>query len=153
MPRTPERNPLDLHQSAMSSRHGFTLIEVIIVASVIGLLAAVAIPRYSGSKDKALVAAMKADLHTAAVYEEGYASENRGQYFSGVATEDSFVEGFRASKGVTVTFVADNILGSQLSEWRAVARNSDSPNVCQIGGGVITCTTGGDQSLGVLAGN
>jgi prepilin-type N-terminal cleavage/methylation domain-containing protein len=134
-------------------RNGFTIVELLVVASVVGLIAAIAIPRYAGSKDNAFVAAMKADLHSAAVYEEGYAAENRGQYFSGVATEESFLQGFRPSAGVTVEFYAVNILGSQLSEWRAVARNSQSPNVCEMRGGIITCSTDFDQPTGLLAGN
>jgi prepilin-type N-terminal cleavage/methylation domain-containing protein len=146
----PRANP---HPLTIRGRNGFTLVEVLVVASVVGLLAAIAVPHYSGSKDKAYVAAMKADLHTAAVYEEGYAVENRGQYFSGVATEDSFVQGFRPSAGVTVQFYAVNILGSQLSEWRAVARNKSSPQVCEMRAGIITCTTDFDQATGLIAGN
>jgi prepilin-type N-terminal cleavage/methylation domain-containing protein len=149
-PLCPPANPQPL---ATNGRRGFTLVELLVVASLVGLLATITVPRYSGSKDKAYVAAMKADLHTAAVYEEGYAAENRGQYFSGVATEDSFVQGFRPSAGVTVEFYAINILGSQLSVWRAVARNKGSPQVCEMRAGIITCTSDFDQATGLIAGN
>src|SRR5437762_11652532 len=105
-------------------RKGFTLIEVLIVAVVIGTLAAIAIPYYAGSKDKAYAAAMKADLHIAALYEEQYAAENHGQYFSGTATPDSPLNGFSPSKDVTVTLTAFNILGSQLADWIAIAKHN-----------------------------
>src|SRR5467141_2143573 len=131
-------------------RGGFTLVEVLVVVLVIGILAAIAIPRYSGSKDKAYVAAMIADLHNAAIYEEQYASENHAQYFSGTATADSPVEGFRASKDVTVILTATNILGSRISEYVAVARHSQSKESCELRSGMIACTTGEDLTTGVV---
>jgi len=95
---------------------GFTLIEVLIAAVVIGILAAVAVPLYAGSKEKAYLAVMKADLHTLAMYEEQFAADNHGQYFSGTATADAPLNGFAPSKDVTVTLTAFNILGSQLAD-------------------------------------
>jgi type IV pilus assembly protein PilA len=133
-----------------TSRGGFTLVEVLVVLVVVGILAAIAIPRYSGSKDKAYVAAMIADLHNAAIYEEQYAAENHAQYFSGTATADSPVEGFRASQGVTVTFTADNIMGSRISVWTAVARHSQSKESCELRSGIIACTTGEALTTGVV---
>ena len=133
-------------------RKGFTLIEVLIVAVVIGTLAAIAIPYYAGSKDKAYAAAMKADLHIAALYEEQFAADNHGQYFSGTATADSPLNGFSPSKDVTVTLTAFNILGSQLADWIAIAKHNQSSQSCEMRSGLVTCTTENGLMTGVLKG-
>ena len=44
-------------------RAGFSLVEVLIVIVVIGILAAVAIPKFSGTTAKADLANVKSDLH------------------------------------------------------------------------------------------
>jgi len=133
------------------NRKGFTLIEVLIVASVIGVLAAVAVPRYSSSKEKAFAAAMKADLHTVAIFEEQYAADNHGQYFSGTATPEAPLNGFTPSKDMTVTLVAFNILGSQLADWTATVKHSQSSQSCEMRTGTITCTTENALTTGILA--
>jgi len=135
------------------NRKGFTLIEVVVVTVVIGVLAAVAVPRLAGSKDKAYVAAMKADLHTIAIYEEQFAAENHGQYFGGTATTDSPLNGFTPSKDVTMTLVAFNILGSQLADWTATVKHSQTSQSCEMRSGEITCTTGNALTTGILAPN
>ena len=135
------------------NRKGFTLIEVVIVAVAIGTLAAVAVPRFAGSKDKAYVAAMKADLHTIALYEEQFAADNHGQYFSGTATPDAPLNGFTPSKDVTVTLTAFNILGSQLADWTAIVRHAQSSQSCEMRAGEITCTTENTLTTGFLRPN
>ena len=134
----------------ITSRRGFTLVELLVVVVVIGILAGIAIPRYAGSKDKAYIAAMIADLHNAGIYEEQYASENHAQYFSGTATADVAVEGFRASKDVTIVLTATNILGSRISEYTAVARHTQSKETCELRTGIIACTTGEALTAGII---
>ena len=132
------------------NRKGFTLIEVVIASVVIGILAAVAVPRLAASKDKAYIAAMKADLHTIAIFEEQYAADNHGQYFSGTATSDTPLNGFTPSKDVTMTLTAFNILGSQLANWTATVKHAQTSESCELRAGEITCTTSNVLSVGVL---
>ncbi|HYU51740.1 MAG TPA: prepilin-type N-terminal cleavage/methylation domain-containing protein, partial [Gemmatimonadaceae bacterium] len=149
----PKRRLHSVEQQMVGMRKGFTLIELLIVAAVIGTLAAIAIPYYAGSKDKAYAAAMKADLHIAALYEEQFAADNHGQYFSGTATADSPLNGFSPSKDVTVTLTAFNILGSQLADWIAVAKHNQSSQSCEMRSGLVTCTTENGLMTGVLKGS
>ncbi len=46
----------------MRDTKGFTLIELLIVVVIIGILAAIAIPRFSATRERAYFAAMKSDL-------------------------------------------------------------------------------------------
>ena len=61
----------------MSNRKGFTLIELLIVVVIIGILAAIAIPKFANTKEKAYIAAMKSDLRNLVTAEEGYFSDNQ----------------------------------------------------------------------------
>jgi type IV pilus assembly protein PilA len=60
----------------MRNRKGFTLIELLIVVVIIGILAAIAIPKFAATKDKAKLASVKTDLRNAMTAEEAYFSDN-----------------------------------------------------------------------------
>jgi len=59
----------------MRNRKGFTLIELLIVVVIIGILAAIAIPKFAATKDKAKLASVKTDLRNSMTAEEAYFSD------------------------------------------------------------------------------
>jgi type IV pilus assembly protein PilA len=119
------------------NKKGFTLIELLIVVVIIGILAAIAIPKFANTKDKAYVAAMKSDLRNLATYEEQYAADNNGAYFAGTATMTSPMQGFTPSQNVTVTAV---LVAGPPQGWTATATHSLSAKTCVNSTGVIVCT-------------
>jgi len=126
-----------LQETIMSgNKKGFTLIELLIVVVIIGILAAIAIPKFANTKDKAYVAQMKSDLRNLATYEEQYAADNGGSYFGGTATMAAPLQGFTPSQNVTI--IATNVAGPPPS-WSATASHSQSAKTCNMTNGVITC--------------
>src|SRR5204862_3032883 len=59
----------------LRARKGFTLIELLIVVVIIGILAAIAIPKFANTKSKAYVTAMKSDLRNLVTAEEACFAE------------------------------------------------------------------------------
>ena len=108
----------------VTSGRGFTLIELLIVVVIIGILAAIAIPKFAQTKQKAYVANMKSDLRNLATAQESYFYENAAYYDGPLPGADLF---FRGSRGVTVTIQSADAMG-----WSAVASHTASPVTCTI---------------------
>ena len=121
-------------------KKGFTLIELLIVVVIIGILAAIAIPKFSNTKEKAYLAAMKADLRNLATYEESFAADSNGVYFAGTATVPSPLQGFTPSQNVTVV-ASLATTASGAASWQATATHASTSKTCSSSpDGVISCT-------------
>ncbi len=59
-----------------NTRRGFTLIELLIVVVIIGILAAIAIPKFANTKERAYVAQMKSDLRNLVTAEEAFFADS-----------------------------------------------------------------------------
>ena len=113
-----------------TTRKGFTLIELLIVVVIIGILAAIAIPKFANTKEKAYLASMKSDLRNMATVQEGYFSDYQ-VYTTGTATNQggstSSLAGFVPSAGVRVAATANGGTG-----WSATTAHSATTRTCSI---------------------
>lgn len=105
-------------------RKAFTLIELLIVVVIIGILAAIAIPKFANTKDKAYIASMKSDLRNLVTAQEAYYHDNSSTYAGSTTILGT---NYRSSSGVTVTL--GTVTGSS---WDATAAHSASVRTCSI---------------------
>ena len=105
----------------MLDRRGFTLIELLIVVVIIGILAAIAIPKFANSKEKAFKASMKSDLRNVATAQEAYIYDF-ATYYSGAVPAPAL--NYTPSQGVTVTLSSVSAGG-----WAATSTHTGIPGV------------------------
>ena len=90
------------------SNKGFTLIELLIVVVIIGILAAIAIPKFANTKEKAVLASMKSDLRNLVTAQEGFYFDNND--YAGGTTTGAQLNGTGGSGSVTFQPSKGNVL-------------------------------------------
>jgi type IV pilus assembly protein PilA len=102
------------------NRKGFTLIELLIVVVIIGILAAIAIPKFANTKEKAYLASMKSDLRNLVTAEEAYFADSV-KYTTNLGTAYATTSGV---VGPTIALTADG--------WTANVSHTTTPKKCYI---------------------
>jgi type IV pilus assembly protein PilA len=116
-----DHDALESKEEEGMDKKGFTLIELLIVVVIIGILAAIAIPKFANTKEKAYVSAMKSDLRNLAAAEEAYFADNL-TYTATMGNLD-----FNESQGVTISI--DNAAGTG---WTASSIHTGTPMTCEL---------------------
>jgi type IV pilus assembly protein PilA len=108
--------------NASSARRGFTLIELLIVVVIIGIIAAIAIPKFAATKGKAYYATMESDLHNLTTAEESYFYD-----FAKYSNSPDSIK-FWGTKGDVIVITEATATG-----WSATATHSMSyPRFCAL---------------------
>ena len=122
----------------MSNRKGFTLIELLIVVVIIGILAAIAIPKFAATKDKAKLASVKTDLRNMMTAQEAY--------FSDYATYGTFAQ-LQAASNFSLSSGNTSAVAPAASGFTATITNSTITSLItqctvQIGAGAASTLDG-----------
>lgn len=109
--------------SRRTAPSGFTVIELVTVVVIIGILAAIAIPKYTSMKDRARVASMVSDLRNLTTSQEGYFHDHSAYAPSASAMSPVF----DPSTGNTL-----KIVQATASGWSAQMSNDQSSIGCAL---------------------
>jgi len=106
------------------NRKGFTLIELLIVVVIIGILAAIAIPRFGETRQRAYTSAMQSDLNQVRTAQEMFYQDNAFSYASSIGDLEG--QYFTGTDGVNITIVSGDSDG-----WSATADHDASAVTCE----------------------
>ena len=107
-------------------REGFTLIELLIVIVIIGILAAIAIPKFGATREKAYEKAVMSDLRNLQSQQELYYSSPASNY--SYANNANLLPDFQTSTGVEITG-----MGVSATGWWATAGHQAMPDAFECG--------------------
>ena len=112
-----------LRERIQNEEKGFTLIELLVVILIIGILAAIAIPKFANTKEKAYLASMKSDLRNLVTAEEAYFADS--VKYSATIGAGGVI--FTQSTGNTAPVIALTADG-----WTANITNQNTTKTCSI---------------------
>ncbi|CAN5297481.1 hypothetical protein BH23VER1_BH23VER1_37610 [soil metagenome] len=119
------------------NKKGFTLIELLIVVVIIGILAAIAIPRFSATRERAFVSTMQSDLRNLLTIQEQYYADPGTTpvytYGSNAAIQEGTPPLFASSNAVTIV-----ISGEGSDGFAAVANHEGVAVTCAVYVGTAT---------------
>ncbi len=122
----------------LRNRKGFTLIELLIVVVIIGILAAIAIPKFAATKDKAKLASVKTDVRNSETAEEAYFSDYATY---GTYTQLQTASNFSLSTGNTMAITAATNGYTVAASNSSISSTITSCKV-QVGGGASSSVDG-----------
>ncbi len=108
----------------MQRRNGFSLIEMLMVFTVVGLLASIVIIQVGGVRSRAYITALRSDLRNFAVAQESY------YYDFDIYTADTTQlagRGFQTSAGASIVVNEATVAG-----WAATASHDGTSELCYI---------------------
>lgn len=107
----------------LRDREGVTLVDILIVVVIVAILAAIAIPRFTATKERSYIADMKSDLRALAAAEDAFVSDS--SHYARTLPPSRF----RSLPGVTTPVITTGD-----GWWTATVRDSLLPGVvCGIG--------------------
>jgi len=121
------------------SKKGFTVVELLLVITIIGILAGIAVPLFLSQRTRALHSEAKTNLENLLVLEEQYFAENGCYYKSGGACQDTTISGvssiqaflpaFKPGNTNTLNFDYRIVTNNNAAEFNAIAVGKNNTSV------------------------
>ena len=121
------------------SRSGFTFVELLVVVLIIGILAAIVLPKFGSVADKARLATLRSDVRNAKWAEESYYADHGGYGTSAQLLADDL---FKASPNTAMVVIAAGSAGYQATASNAAITSGAKSCSVRVGSGVAGAING-----------